>query len=1235
MICNCEHNNTHQSELRIVRGNDFATLYTINAKYSDDTPVPNWDITRCTDISVKVHRASYSNGIGNIKDISTYGSYRFANTNVLIIDWDGLLMKVGTYTVDFAAKFDGVDIRWYSKLTKAFDIVESNEEANIPEDAFIDDGIYRLDGDFVLMFGVQQQADWDEEDPTHPAYIKNRPEGIDTRDLLRKDEAALIYLAKADAHIPEHGSLDTSTKEMNFYDENDVLLFSIDATAALKDASISDITYSNGYLTFQFNADAERPNIQFYIGDAFDSDSYYNKIASDLRYVTATTLLDYYTAQEVDAKISTVNSSISSINEKIPAAATSSNKLADRDFVNSSISTATATFRGTSATGLTESQFITWANSLTHDLNDYVYWNTTDTAGNTVYKRYKYNGTAWVYEYDLNNSSFTSSEWAAIQSGITTSLVTKLSDLPTNASLTNSLSNKQDTIGDLTEIRQGAQAGSTALQASADEEDITISDSKLKFKDRGTTNGMGYVILRSGASLASQMTQTNTIYEIRYNFTMTSNLSVPSGCVLRFNGGSIGGAYTLTFNNTILENAEGAFTKDVIPSGTIYGNSVNVDWWRTSKISASDYTSRVSVTSSDNDTIFNNIFSWSGIKEIIFGAGIYGFSQSFLPQQYTANKIHIKGKGYANTCLYFPQSEGFLFNRGDFGNSIVEDFTVHSNKECFKFYVYSSSARYNACHENYFKNLILISDDGDFAFGSVWNYNAFIYANRFDKIRFWVKEGSACFCHLSGGLGHSYIDIVDTTKDFVGNSLSTAKSTIWDSCGGVYAKFCNTGYGIKHIYTYKNAGELATSLGLDESLGRDQHLNGKLVFEDCNFESYLGEFILYGTSYVQMSIRFIDCKFTTKGFANFTNQVHISASRLILLDGFPTQVYDDTAGSSNDSVCIINNLGAVEIKDSSASLSNGGNSSSVTNEDTTYLQAFYESSHYNYAYGGKEFSIADEIVNKYKSIYVTTYDLSNPPSSIVGKLKGVPELIKFTNATSSANEVTLSLGKKASRTWGKLSDIAPIIMTNDSQYIITVKMSNVGCQITLIPHAIVYVIGSSVIYPKFYTELNGYASLGVNVGDVINSLTCVEKNSGVYFSTSRTGSYAYKFSYDNAFSPQLNGFALDGYAYICVKAGTTASTAPTYSTVINTITTDGTAEFLCIGKNALLIRTSGTTAQRPTLGASNVGVEYYDTDMTQTIVWDGTYWTAPSYYGTVVAIDTTTSIIKDADIITL
>ena len=138
----------------------------------------------------------------------------------------------------------------------------------------------------------------------------------------------------------------------------------------------------------------------------------------------------------VDGEVGSVENAISLINGKIPSAASSENQLADKNYVNSQISTNTATFRGTYET-FAELELVTATN------NDYVFVIEVDSLGNEYFDRYKYvAGTGWVYEYKVENTSFTSDQWAAIQSGITAALVTKLDALPTNTDLSNILDGK-------------------------------------------------------------------------------------------------------------------------------------------------------------------------------------------------------------------------------------------------------------------------------------------------------------------------------------------------------------------------------------------------------------------------------------------------------------------------------------------------------------------------------------------------------------------------------------------------------------------------------------------------------------------------------------------------------------------------------------------------------------------------------------------------------------------------
>lgn len=120
------------------------------------------------------------------------------------------------------------------------------------------------------------------------------------------------------------------------------------------------------------------------------------------------------------------------------------NKLANVNFVNSSINTATATFRGNynavSALGLQElpsdpdelhaavvtaltSYLASLQPPVVADNNDYVFVEIPTAVATPAeiarVERYKYNGSAWSFEYPINNSGFTAEQWAAINSGIT------------------------------------------------------------------------------------------------------------------------------------------------------------------------------------------------------------------------------------------------------------------------------------------------------------------------------------------------------------------------------------------------------------------------------------------------------------------------------------------------------------------------------------------------------------------------------------------------------------------------------------------------------------------------------------------------------------------------------------------------------------------------------------------------------------------------------------------------
>lgn len=141
-----------------------------------------------------------------------------------------------------------------------------------------------------------------------------------------------------------------------------------------------------------------------------------------------------------------VQMNVDAIEELIPVQATQQNQLADKDFVNSSIATSTATFRGTYnvvtdlhlSTSATHQQVATaLGNTISvADNNDYCFVEipTDDLTPTETLQvdRYKYNGSSWSFEYTLNNSGYTSAQWKAINSGITSGKVTQYDDYATS-----------------------------------------------------------------------------------------------------------------------------------------------------------------------------------------------------------------------------------------------------------------------------------------------------------------------------------------------------------------------------------------------------------------------------------------------------------------------------------------------------------------------------------------------------------------------------------------------------------------------------------------------------------------------------------------------------------------------------------------------------------------------------------------------------------------------------------
>lgn len=207
-------------------------------------------------------------------------------------------------------------------------------------------------------------------------------------------------------------------------------------------------------------------------------------------------------------QISTNTQSINSINAKIPSQANFGNQLADKAFVNDAINSITAFYITYNANGdpFPTKSALTGATTYYSGgqvriptRNDYAIVLSDESEGNATTRYIYYN--QWEYQYTVNETALTADQLSAINSGITSTLVGKISS---NETMLNSLAEQVATdyatksqlnsylpltagfgkaiTGDLYVNTKIYQAGKQV----ANKEDIPTNNNQL-------TNGAGYV----------------------------------------------------------------------------------------------------------------------------------------------------------------------------------------------------------------------------------------------------------------------------------------------------------------------------------------------------------------------------------------------------------------------------------------------------------------------------------------------------------------------------------------------------------------------------------------------------------------------------------------------------------------------------------------------------------------------------------------------------------------------
>lgn len=133
------------------------------------------------------------------------------------------------------------------------------------------------------------------------------------------------------------------------------------------------------------------------------------------------------------------------------------------NFVNSSIESSTAEFKGTYDSKVE-------MDAVTANQNDYAFLCVLNNDGSVNhYERYKWSdtevsGSHWLFEYNVNNSSFTAEQWAAINSGIKDTDVSALGGHVNNTNNPHSVTKAQVGLSDVDNTSDADKPISTAAQ---------------------------------------------------------------------------------------------------------------------------------------------------------------------------------------------------------------------------------------------------------------------------------------------------------------------------------------------------------------------------------------------------------------------------------------------------------------------------------------------------------------------------------------------------------------------------------------------------------------------------------------------------------------------------------------------------------------------------------------------------------------------------------------------------
>lgn len=733
----------------------------------------------------------------------------------------------------------------------------------------------------------------------------------------------------------------------------------------------------------------------------------------------------------------------------------------------------------------------------------------------------------------------------------------------------------------------------------ADEEDLTISEGKMSFKDKEYSapdfSGLGRAYIKkniqSGKNILLQtaINKPNTRIIIRNDFDLNGKtITVPAGCVLSFEGGSLkNGAIKGT--DIIIESSYACFDKTLtILPGSLKSNILKLEWFKMERWTVAQYTANHKnntnpAVSDTNRTIVNKHLKY----RIIVPSGIFPFDNqislietfSEYGSSYDSGcSLNIEGIPFSEftgkfrrSAFVFPKSRGFYWYKGT-GNMISNVRNMYFESYDNVFHMWgnfniadmANTRTPNGMTNCDFYNMEFVSWNGS-GFYSPANYGVYVYYNRFRNIKGWFPsqnkgfwEGLSDMCNIYDEVTLLYMGLDDGAFE-----------------GDNFAVFINQSAYITQGNFDRSKYILWYSGSTEEFKKRYENQGAFFHAFRCNFES-LKEAVVYTSGqYVSMSI-ILDATALT-WYPNATTKPIFDVSRLSL---FRLNTFY-TIGVGIDKMLKVNtSFGGKNIIDADVDLKvhfegtaelfvSSRPISSLKDENLSFItlsgrtKPLYSSSmQVDYLSAGVLFTEAQEITD--------SVDIVNSNE----KLKSTNLIFKRTAPLILPHITPLTSVLTAKNFEGKMFNI-----TNDGAmlYVVTDR-GNIEIPRGVSVNLLWSITGFKVIdtSPKALRADNTCFPL-VYDGDSILSadknkqLIITQRNCGILApgavikrNTSYTSHLHGSGVYMQSFSA-ANTVIIGTNVYCCIQAGRTAASQPAFNSTQGAETVDGAVKWRCMG----------------------------------------------------------------------